>query len=73
MPIAVFNMSKFAGVDTAKYDIQLTGKEFPDYFSTQVVEILDESDLSKYENKKSNIYAKMKIVGTNAWMVWSVT
>ncbi len=77
IPYALFNMSKMAGEEHARYIIEINAKIKWDETGArhQSLELVDESDVGMFlENKKrqeQSYYAKMKIDGTNTWAFWS--
>lgn len=69
LPVAAFNMSKIAGLESAKYNLTFT--DYDDSLKTkQEVVMVNDTDIDKvgYDGKK--VYAKMKVDGTNTWFVW---
>jgi hypothetical protein len=72
-PAAAFNMSKLAGLDDVKYEINFTGADDPES-KTMVAEIVDdsflESKIREFETRGNAVYATMRIEGTGTWMVW---
>jgi len=72
-PAATFQMSKFAGVDNANYRVEFTGYDNQNK-KNQIMDMVDDTDLHQYLNDKNKngdqLYAKMKVDGTNTWFVW---
>ncbi len=76
VPLSVFNMSKYAGVEKATYDVQFVDNLKFESGLRQIAEMVEEFELGDFldvkKTKNQNVYAKMKIVGTDTWMVWTV-
>lgn len=70
IPLAIFNMSKISGINIAEYKIEFSKDSYPSEYKTQTVILVDELELLDFESKNLS-YAKMKIVGTSTWCVWS--
>lgn len=69
IPLAVFNMSKMAGLDTPEYVIEYAGVEPPLGFGSQVMKLVESVNLEDFETENI-VYAKMKVDGTSCWAVW---
>jgi hypothetical protein len=74
IPYAAFCMSRMAGLKDAIYRINFTKYSASNQQRTQIVNLVDESDIESFlqdkENNRETPYAKMKVDGTNAWFVW---
>jgi hypothetical protein len=70
LPAAAFNMSKIAGLESAKYSLIFSG--YDDLSRTyQEVKLVQDADVDEYiKNSQDPYYAKMKVEGTNTWFVW---
>ncbi len=69
VPIGIFNMSKYSGVEEAVYDIEFIGKPSAD-MKSQALNLIDGSEVDEFLSKNAS-YAKMKVSGTNTWCVWT--
>lgn len=74
IPIAIFNMSKISGLDTVSYNVEFGDAPEDSDMTTQIVNLVDNSDLEKFTEKLQSqdkkVFAKMKISGTTTWCVW---
>lgn len=74
IPIAAFIMSKLSGQDNSTFNIEFTEGSRYENGSTLITKLIDESKLDDYlQAQGQKIYAKMKIDGTDAWIIWSLT
>jgi hypothetical protein len=70
LPVAAFNMSKIAGLESAKYKIVFSGYDDPRR-TWQELKYVDDKEVDSYfRDSQDPYYAKMKIDGTSTWMVW---
>lgn len=70
IPIGIFNMTKYSGVDDSQYNIEFTNAVAPKDMKSQTLNLMDQSELEVF-TANNLVYAKMKVVGTSAWCVWS--
>lgn len=70
LPAAAFNMSKIAGLESAKYNLIFSG--YDDTGRTkQEVMFVDKTDIDEFlKDSQDPPYAKMKVEGTDTWFVW---
>lgn len=69
IPIGIFNMSKYSGVEEAIYDIEFISNA-PADMKSQALNLIDGSEVDEFLSKNAS-YAKMKVIGTNTWCVWT--
>jgi hypothetical protein len=70
LPMAAFNMTKIAGLDSAQYEIVFSGYDSPER-TWQELKLVDDKEIDKCLSESSDpYYAKMKVTGTSTWMVW---
>jgi len=70
LPAAAFNMSKIAGLESAKYNLIFSGYDDTER-TKQEVKLVDKTDIDEFlKNSQDPPYAKMKVEGTDTWLVW---
>ncbi len=76
IPYAIFNMTKMAGQDIARYTVEIMDpkKDISGGKTHQGLELVDETDITKFLDNKIALgdmpYARMHIVGTSTWAFW---
>ena len=72
-PAAALAMSTAADIDIANYNLEFSGYNY-EHRKTQIVKLIDQSEIDKFlknrKNKNDHYYAKMKVDGTDTWLVW---
>ena len=70
LPAAAFNMSKIAGLESAKYNLVFNGCDDIER-TKQEVKLVEDADMDEFfKNSQDPPYAKMKVKGTDTWFVW---
>lgn len=73
IPIAAFIMSKISGKDDPTFNVEFMNNSRYESSQTLITKLVDESKLDEHlQTNSQDVYAKMKVDGTNTWFVWSL-
>jgi hypothetical protein len=66
-------MSKISGKDDPTFNVKFMNNSRYESSQTLITKLVDESKLDRHiQTNSQDVYAKMKVDGTNTWFVWSL-